>query len=1016
MNAWQGSDAQAWCRDFAGSEGDSIADAFSTAELSAILETTKSDREFTSSTYSVPFAASENILNEDKVFFLSAEEAENSNYGFTDDNARIANYGNSASLWWLRSPSSDLANFAGCVDFGGSVSFNFTYSYWAARPAFNLNPDSVLFTSAAEGVKSQSGMDSGLTAVSDYTGNEWKLTLLDSSRSEFSIGTMAIEGDTLTVAYSGATTGDNEYISAVVTDENDEITYYGRLQSVAGADGTVQVTLPDGFDSTTDTLYIFNEQYNGDKATDYAGEPKEVSMTLVGGGLSGTGTAEDPYLIADADDLKAFRDLVNAGYRKICGKLMADIVLNEDLDQSKFNAEIVEAGSGRYEIEVTYNGSTEIPDFEQWTPIGNDQSYTGTFDGDGHTVSGIYINTSVGNQGLFGYCYGSTIKGLGVINSYIRGDNAVGGIVGCSYGTVENCYNTGMVVGDLQAGGIVGINAFDSIVRNCYNTGTVTGIEYVGGLAGDIKTSYVGDDGLVTNSFNAGTVSGNNHVGGVAGGTEIVGNVANCYYLNTSAPAGVGGGGGTATSLTAEQITGPSAVETMNLDGSVWVPGGNTDGWHYKGVSDDDETTGEYAYSLYLPQLSAFAENGHESIDIVRTGLPQVTEEDEDGGTITYYLIYNADQLALFADIVNGNLSDADKSIYTEGAAANAILAADIDMSGVSWAGISTSSLAYTGIFDGRGHTLSNLTGTEALFAYNAGTIKNVRLTNVSISRGGNNLGAVAGLNTGTIFNCVTSGTVTLTSGNSVGGIAGYNNSGTVAGCYSDCSVSGGNPGGLIGSNYGGGIVTSSVYLGAEERPIEGDNTHGNKTDVFYKDANDAWHKVNGAGGNTVTADSTAEEAVTSFNAYVRANNGYFLLSAEGEIYPVDLTGSGTADNPYLIYDADQLKTFRNIVNNTLTEEEAERYTANAGACGKLMADIVLNAELDQSKFALGDDGNVTYDGSTEIPDFEQWVPIGNDDTPYAGTFDGNSKTVSGIYINTSSNYQACLVLFLVER
>ena len=113
-NVWQGSTAQDWCRTFYNGN-------FSEGEQGAVLATTKSDGAFTSSTYSVPFAASENILNGDKVFFLSAEEAENSAYGFTDDNTRIANYGNSAGVWWLRSPNASGTYDAGAVNINGLV-------------------------------------------------------------------------------------------------------------------------------------------------------------------------------------------------------------------------------------------------------------------------------------------------------------------------------------------------------------------------------------------------------------------------------------------------------------------------------------------------------------------------------------------------------------------------------------------------------------------------------------------------------------------------------------------------------------------------------------------------------------------------------------------------------------------------------------------------------------------------------------------------------------------------------
>ncbi|MBM6905983.1 S-layer homology domain-containing protein [Collinsella tanakaei] len=280
-NTWQGSDAQAWCNTFASSNLDS-------RELAAILETTKSDVVFTSSTYSVPFAASENILNGDKVFFLSAEEAENSAYGFANDNARIANYGGSACAWWLRSPYAGYTDGAGAVYGYGYVDFITVNDDWAARPAFNLDLTSVLFTSAAEGGKSANGMDSGLTAIGNYAGNEWKLTLLDKSR-DFSISNAAIEGSTVTFSYSNAKTGENEYISAVI-ENNGEITHYGRILQLdgteSGASGIARLTLPEDVTlSDTTKLYVFNEQYNGGeqddtKLTDYASAFETVALTV----------------------------------------------------------------------------------------------------------------------------------------------------------------------------------------------------------------------------------------------------------------------------------------------------------------------------------------------------------------------------------------------------------------------------------------------------------------------------------------------------------------------------------------------------------------------------------------------------------------------------------------------------------------------------------------------------------------------------------------------------------------
>lgn len=264
-NVWQGSDAQTWCENFYSSN-------FSTGEQSVVIATTKS----------VPFAASENILNGDKVFFLSAQEAENDEYGFTNDAARVANYGDSAGVWWLRSPSADNTDLAGAVGTYGYVDCNHVNNVWAARPAFNLDLNSVLFTSAAAGGKSANGMDSGLTAIGNYAGNEWKLTLLDDSR-DFSISNAAIEGSTVTFSYSNAKTGENEYISAIIKDNSGNITHYGRLKNTteaADASGTVNIDL-SGIDMTSKTLYVFSEQYNGDYMTDYASALQKISLNVL---------------------------------------------------------------------------------------------------------------------------------------------------------------------------------------------------------------------------------------------------------------------------------------------------------------------------------------------------------------------------------------------------------------------------------------------------------------------------------------------------------------------------------------------------------------------------------------------------------------------------------------------------------------------------------------------------------------------------------------------------------------
>ena len=164
------------------------------------------------------------------------------------------------SNWWLRSPGSQAYDVA-VVEPGGSVHYSgYTiriYRTRGVRPAFNLNLNSVLFTSAAVGGKP----NGGLTPISEHTGNEWKLTLLDNSRNFAVTETTASgdPGDTLTLHYNGATTGANEYISVILAD-NSGAKYYGRVAQPTEATGTVEIKIPSDIAPGSYTLKVFSEQ------------------------------------------------------------------------------------------------------------------------------------------------------------------------------------------------------------------------------------------------------------------------------------------------------------------------------------------------------------------------------------------------------------------------------------------------------------------------------------------------------------------------------------------------------------------------------------------------------------------------------------------------------------------------------------------------------------------------------------------------------------------------------------
>ncbi len=273
-----------------------------------------------------------------------------------------------------------------------------------------------------------------------------------------------------------------------------------------------------------------------------AGSAKAASGPDLNGGIwdgsvaagfaSGTGTEADPYIIATAPQLAFLAGSVNAGttYSQKYFKLISNIVLN---DTSNWT-----------------NWSTAAP-ANYWSAIGfnYEHSFQGNFNGDGHTISGIYINKTENYQGLFGYfSAGASVSNLGVISSFIKGNAYTGGIAGYA-NAIENCWNTGSVAGDAYTGGVAGY--VDSCpVSSCYNTGKVTGSENVGGVAGWLEYSdadncyntgevtgtdkYIGGiagsakGSVMTDCHNEGKISGVSHIGGIAGKTDG-GLIKNCY-------------------------------------------------------------------------------------------------------------------------------------------------------------------------------------------------------------------------------------------------------------------------------------------------------------------------------------------------------------------------------------------------------------------------------------------------------------------------------------------------------
>ena len=210
---------------------------------------------------------------------LSAKEAIAVNNDLRALNPAHPNWVDSG--WWLRSPGSDKYRLAvvrseGSVQYSGFSVLIFN-NHRTVRPAFKLNMNSVLFASAAVGGKP----DGGLTPIPEYSGNEWKLTLLDSRRN-FAVTEKTVSAapdDTVTLNYKGATTGKNEYISVILADNNGA-QYYGRVAQPTAKSGTVEIKIPSDIAPGDYTMKVFSEQYNGDCKTDLASAFADVTLTV----------------------------------------------------------------------------------------------------------------------------------------------------------------------------------------------------------------------------------------------------------------------------------------------------------------------------------------------------------------------------------------------------------------------------------------------------------------------------------------------------------------------------------------------------------------------------------------------------------------------------------------------------------------------------------------------------------------------------------------------------------------
>lgn len=283
-NVYQGSDAQNWCTTFADNTNN-----FSDLEKSGMLGVTKNDD---ANVHLFDYLFGEGYLTiNDKMFFLSAKELASyvGNYYYAPELLAM-DTAQKNDGWWLRSPGNHVAAAtpnnlnAGTIWKNGYVAVNAVDVIYVfrPRPALNLDSNNILFTSTAVNGKYDDISNDSFTPVGTTNSAEWKLTLKDSSRNNFEASTnvnFARPGEKITITYSGAKTGSNEYVSAMIVDENGDVLYYGRIAKNSDR-GRDTITIPSEMAPGNYTLKVFNEQCNEDYKTDYASDFVDIPLTI----------------------------------------------------------------------------------------------------------------------------------------------------------------------------------------------------------------------------------------------------------------------------------------------------------------------------------------------------------------------------------------------------------------------------------------------------------------------------------------------------------------------------------------------------------------------------------------------------------------------------------------------------------------------------------------------------------------------------------------------------------------
>ena len=705
------------------------------------------------------------------------------------------------------------------------------------------------------------------------------------------------------------------------------------------------------------TYYIGAREYDGNAIEGNVTLNVNLTPLQLPVGMTGNGSEAEPFVLKTADHLAWFRDYVNKSHPSACAKIADDV---KEIDMST----------------VCHKADAQVAELS-WTPIGNsDNKYQGTFDGNGKTIKNLYINATSDYAGFFGYA-SKSIKNItfdnakvtstggntGILagaagvyiiekiktlaNCSVDGDKTVGGIAGSTKGNISNCENHAVVKGAMNVGGVVG--SFDGIsksITSCANYGAVTGTKYVtGGMVGRFTS------GSIQNSANYGDITGSAYVG------SLIGDASNCYLNNVLSTGNVTADKSTGLFVGQIQDTSSTASGILAYNCSAKLSINGTE------QTDDAVKAIGYGSLTSAYRIKAF------TAEQLKSGLVAFILQENVSGGLLWGQKLGTDNLPL--------LSSANK-VYSDG---NITMKCSGEVEGI-------------GTFT---NTKPALEGTFTIM-HGDSPIHHESVDATCTTDGTTEYWECdvchASFSDALLTQEVSTPVVSATGHE-------YDESDKCIKCKKEIPFL------TLGNNP---ITIEKVF--GEQEEISGYNLYKftapedgtlEVTAASGKDTYGTLWESRTAASYLIDNDDKDEDNPDFQFTYTATKGATYYIGArqydgdaiEGEVtlnvkltplqLPAGMTGNGTKTKPFVLRTAEHLAWFRDYVNKD-----------NLSACAKIADDVVI---IDMSTVCH------KADAENQVAELS-WTPIGNsEENPYQGTFDGNGKTISNLYINATSDY-----------